>query len=62
MSNRDWIARGDEVLMQTYSRFPAVMVKGEGCRLWDADDPNQSLLQQCPSARTTMTDAKDASD
>ncbi len=37
MSNRDWIARGDEVLMQTYSRFPAVMVKGEGCRLWDAD-------------------------
>ena len=33
----DWIARGDRVIMKTYGRYPLVAVKGEGCRLWDAD-------------------------
>ncbi len=33
----DLMARSDQVFIQTYSRFPAMMVRGEGCRLWDAD-------------------------
>ena len=37
MSNSDWKERGDKVFVGTYSRFPAAMVRGEGCRLWDAD-------------------------
>jgi len=37
MSNHKWMTRGESVFVGTYSRFPAVMVKGEGCRLWDAD-------------------------
>ena len=35
--NNDWKKRGDNVFIGTYSRFPAAMVRGEGCRLWDAD-------------------------
>jgi len=35
--NSDWKARGDKVFIGTYNRFPAAMVRGEGCRLWDAD-------------------------
>lgn len=37
MSNSAWIDRGNSVFIGTYSRFPAAMVKGSGCRLWDAD-------------------------
>lgn len=37
MSNATWRERGDKVFIGTYSRFPAAMVKGSGCRLWDAD-------------------------
>lgn len=37
ISNNAWKARGDKVFIQTYNRFPAAMVKGQGCRLWDAD-------------------------
>ena len=37
MSNATWRARGDKVFIGTYSRFPAAMVRGSGCRLWDAD-------------------------
>ena len=37
ISNAEWINRGDAVFVETYSRFPAAMVRGEGCRLWDAD-------------------------
>ena len=37
MSNTQWANRGDKVFIGTYSRFPAAMVKGSGCRLWDAD-------------------------
>ena len=36
--NKDWINRGESVFVGTYSRFPATMVRGEGCRLWDADN------------------------
>lgn len=37
MSNTEWTARGEQVFIGTYSRFPAAMVRGEGCRLWDDD-------------------------
>ena len=37
MSNSEWVARGEAVLMQTYGRLPVAMVRGEGCRLFDAD-------------------------
>lgn len=37
MSNATWRERGDKVFIGTYSRFPAAMVRGSGCRLWDAD-------------------------
>jgi len=29
--------RGDKVFIGTYSRYPAAMIKGSGCRLFDAD-------------------------
>lgn len=32
-----WIARGDQVIARTYGRYPLVPVRGQGCRLWDAD-------------------------
>ena len=32
-----WIERSNRVFIGTYSRFPTVLVKGEGCRLEDAD-------------------------
>ncbi|MHB1350726.1 MAG: acetylornithine transaminase [Desulfobulbaceae bacterium] len=35
--NAQWKERGDKVFIGTYSRFPAAMVRGEGCRLWDAN-------------------------
>ena len=30
------LERGKQVLMSNYARLPVVMVRGEGCRLWDA--------------------------
>jgi acetylornithine/N-succinyldiaminopimelate aminotransferase len=30
-----WIERADKVVMNTYGRQPLVLVRGEGCRLWD---------------------------
>ena len=37
MNNTEWIAQGEQFFAGTYTRFPAAMVRGEGCRLWDAD-------------------------
>jgi len=37
MSNKEWATRGNNVFIGTYNRFPAAMVKGAGCTLWDAD-------------------------
>jgi acetylornithine aminotransferase len=39
MANKtaEWVARADRVIMKTYGRYPIVPVRGEGCRLWDAD-------------------------
>lgn len=36
-SNSSWIERSNKVFIGTYSRFPTVLVQGEGCRLVDAD-------------------------
>lgn len=35
MHGQNWKERADRVLMQTYGRQPLVLVKGEGCRVWD---------------------------
>ena len=35
--NSSWIERSNKVFIGTYSRFPTVLVQGEGCRLVDAD-------------------------
>ncbi len=37
MKAADWIAKGDKYIMKTYGRYPLVPVRGEGCRVWDAD-------------------------
>jgi len=34
---QNWINRADKVVMHTYGRQPLVLVKGQGCRVWDAD-------------------------
>ncbi len=36
-ANQEWIERGNRVFVANYSRFPAVIVSGAGCRLTDAD-------------------------
>jgi len=36
-SNQEWITRSDRVFVPTYTRFPAAIVEGKGCRLTDAD-------------------------
>ncbi|HLD48091.1 MAG TPA: acetylornithine transaminase [Desulfobaccales bacterium] len=35
MLNQNWKERSDKVIMHTYGRQPLVLVKGEGCRVWD---------------------------
>jgi len=35
--NSSWIERSNKVFLATYSRFPSVLVKGQGCVLEDAD-------------------------
>ena len=35
MASQNWMDRADKVVMQTYGRQPLVLVKGEGCRVWD---------------------------
>ena len=36
MLSQNWIDRADRVVMNTYGRQPLVLVRWEGCRLWDA--------------------------
>jgi acetylornithine/N-succinyldiaminopimelate aminotransferase len=33
--SQNWIDRADRVVMHTYGRQPLVLVRGEGCRVWD---------------------------
>ena len=35
MNNREWIERGEKVLIGNYKRFPIALERGQGCRLWD---------------------------
>ncbi len=37
MTNEEIIKISGEVLAQTYGRLPVVLVKGQGCKVWDAD-------------------------
>ena len=37
LSNRRIIEESERVLMPTYGRFPVALVRGRGCRVWDAD-------------------------
>lgn len=37
MTSDQWIEKSDKYIMKTYGRYPIVPVRGEGCRLWDAD-------------------------
>lgn len=37
MGNRDLVALSERYLADTYRRYPIAIVKGEGCRVWDAD-------------------------
>ena len=37
MSNADLIALGEKHVAATYGRYPVAMVRGDGCRVWDAD-------------------------
>ena len=36
-TSEQWIERADKIIMKTYGRYPIVPVRGEGCRVWDAD-------------------------
>lgn len=42
MSNAEWVELTNRYVAHTYGRYPIAMVRGEGCRLWDADG-NQYL-------------------
>lgn len=37
MNNQNYIAAGQQVLMNTYARQPLAIVKGQGCQVWDGD-------------------------
>jgi len=37
MNTAQWIAKANKYIMKTYGRYPLVPVRGEGCRVWDAD-------------------------
>ncbi len=37
MGNREIIEQAETCLMPTYARFPVVLVRGQGMRVWDAD-------------------------
>lgn len=37
MNSEQWIKKSDKYIMKTYGRYPIVPVRGQGCRLWDAD-------------------------
>lgn len=37
MNNMELTVLGQECVLNTYSRIPIALVKGEGCKVWDAD-------------------------
>ncbi len=36
-TNAEWVERGKKVLVASYKQQPIALVRGEGCRAWDAD-------------------------
>lgn len=38
MNNQQWVEQGLKVVADTYARYPIALTRGEGCRVWDADD------------------------
>ncbi|NLW07720.1 MAG: acetylornithine transaminase [Clostridia bacterium] len=38
MDNTSIAARGEKYVMRTYGRYPIALVRGEGARVWDADN------------------------
>jgi len=37
MTTKELISLSDQYIMETYRRFPVVLVRGEGARVWDSD-------------------------
>ena len=37
MNSDAWMAQGKQVFLNTYTRQPMVLVRGQGARLWDLD-------------------------
>ena len=37
MNSQEWMALSEKVVAHTYARYPVVLVKGKGTRVWDAD-------------------------
>lgn len=37
MTTEEWIAESNQYVMGTYGRFPIVLVRGRGARVWDSD-------------------------
>ena len=37
MTNQELIALADQHVAKTYGRYPVALVRGKGCRVWDAD-------------------------
>jgi len=37
MTSQEWMQRFDRSVMGTYKRYPLVMARGEGCRVWDLE-------------------------
>ena len=37
MNNHEIACLGKQVIMNTYGRLPIALVKGKGCRVWDAE-------------------------
>lgn len=37
MNNEAIVSLGQQVVMNTYGRLPMALIRGEGCRVWDAD-------------------------
>ena len=37
MTGNDWIALSEKYVMNTYKRFPVVISRGAGTKVWDVD-------------------------
>ena len=57
MDNATLITDAELNVAPTYGRYPIALVRGEGCRVWDADgkalnlDPDDEIAAGCVIAR-----------